>query len=256
MSPMAILTDVTKCIGCEECVRACKNTNDTGDDLPWHWQSRVDDLSASRWTTLVRVSEDRYVRQQCRHCLEPACVSACPVGALHKTPEGAVVYNSDICMGCRYCMMSCPFGIPRYLWSAAVPYVRKCILCHDKIARGELAQPACTKACPNEATIYGSRDQLLAEAHKRIRENPGHYIDRVWGEKEVGGTSVIYISDVSLDFLGWKKDLGNDPLPQKTLAALRQVPFVFSGMGICMFGLYWILERRRKLAQKHAESEK
>jgi formate dehydrogenase iron-sulfur subunit len=147
MSAMAILTDVTKCIGCEECVSACKKTNSTGEDRPWRWQRSIDDLSASRWTAVARLPQDRFVRRQCRHCLDPACVSACPVGALHQTAEGAVVYDSEICMGCRYCMMSCPFGIPRYLWSEAVPYVRKCVFCYDKIQSGELRQPACTEAC-------------------------------------------------------------------------------------------------------------
>jgi formate dehydrogenase iron-sulfur subunit len=250
MSRMAILTDVTRCIGCEECVAACKRVNQTGDDRPWRWQRKVDDLSASRWTTIVRSPEERYVRQQCRHCLEPACVSACPVGALHKTAEGAVVYDSDICMGCRYCMMSCPFGIPRYLWAESVPYVRKCILCYDKIKSGELKQPACTAACPKEATIYGTRSELLSEAHRRIRDNPGRYLDRVWGEEEIGGTSVLYVSDVPLDFLAWQKDIGKDPLPQKTWTALQQVPLTFAGVGIGMYGLYWIIERRRRLGDK------
>jgi len=248
MSTMGILTDVTRCIGCEECVAACKKTNGTGEDRPWRWQRKVNDLSASRWTTIKRFSGGHFVRQQCRHCLEPACASACPVGALHKTENGAVVYDSDVCMGCRYCMMACPFGIPRYLWSEPVPYVRKCILCYEKIKNGELDQPACTSECPAEATIYGPRDELLAEARKRIRENPGLYINKVWGEDEVGGTSVLYISDIPLDFLGWKSDLGKDPLPEKTWAALKQVPYIFGGVGVGMAGLYWIIGRRQKLA--------
>ena len=123
-----------------------------------------------------------YVRKQCRHCLEPACASACPVGALHKTDLGAVVYDAARCMGCRYCMMACPYGIPRYTWDAAVPYVRKCILCYSRIEQGR--QPACTEACPSKATIFGDRDELLAEAHRRIAENPGQYGKKVWGEKE------------------------------------------------------------------------
>jgi formate dehydrogenase iron-sulfur subunit len=248
MRAMAILTDVTKCIGCEECVHACKQVNHTGEDLPWRWQRKFDDLSASRWTTVRRRPGNRYVRQQCRHCLEPACVSACPVGALSKTREGAVVYDSNICMGCRYCMMSCPYDIPRYLWSEPVPYVRKCILCHDKIISGELDQPACTSACPTQATIYGSREELLAEARKRIHNDPKRYLDKIWGEHEVGGTSVLYVSDIPLNFLGWTDNLGTDPLPPKTWSALRQVPYIFGAVGLGMAGLYWIIERRQRLA--------
>lgn len=246
MSQMAMLTDVTRCIGCEECVQACKATNRTGEDRPWGWQGRIDDLSASRWTTVLRFPGGRFVRQHCRHCLEPACVSVCPVGALRKTKEGAVVYDSAICMGCRYCMMSCPFAIPRYLWSEPVPYVRKCIFCYDKLQAGELQQPACTAACPTGATIFGKREELLALARERIRGSPGRYLDRVYGESEVGGTSVLYISDVDLDALAWRPDLGTTPLPELTWRAQKMVPFVFAGVGALMFGTSWIIGRRMK----------
>ena len=252
---MAILTDVTKCIGCESCVAACKETNQTGKDEPWRWQKQIDDLSATRWTTILRKPGQRFVRQQCRHCLEPACVSVCPVGALTKTPEGPVIYNSDICMGCRYCMMSCPFGIPRYLWSQPVPYVRKCIMCYQKIQSGELKEPACTKACPTQATIFGERDDLIAEARKRIANAPGKYINRIWGETEVGGTGVLYLSDISLDFLAWGKDLPPDPLPERVYDVLKEVPGIFVGVGVGMYGLYWIIKRRQRLMHEGEPGE-
>lgn len=248
MSPMAILTDVTKCIGCEECVAACKKVNQTGADESWRWQDQIDSLSATRWTTIAKQPGNHYVRKQCRHCLEPACVSVCPVGAMQKTPEGPVIYDSKKCLGCRYCMMSCPYGIPRYTWEQPVAYVRKCVMCYEKIKSGELKQPACTAACPKQATIYGERSQLLAEAHGRIAQAPSNYINKVWGEDEVGGTSVLYISDIPLDFLGWKKDLGAQSLPSKTWRAMEKVPPVFISVGIAMYGIYWIIERRRKLA--------
>lgn len=243
----AILTDVTKCIGCEECVHACKETNNLPEDKPWRWQSDVNDLSASRWTTMVKGEKDAHVRKQCRHCLEPACASACPVGALHQTPEGPIVYNSGICMGCRYCMMACPYGVPRYTWNQPIPYVRKCILCYDKIKSGELTEPACTKACPTGATIYGKREELLDVAKARIKANPDLYMDRVWGEKEVGGSNVLYLSHVDLSFLGWKPDLGETSLPAKTWPALRIVPGVFLGVGAAMSAACWFMNRRNKV---------
>jgi len=246
MKNFGILTDVTLCIGCESCVTACKNANNTGEDLPWRWKRDITDLSAERWTTILR-KDNHYIRKQCRHCLEPACVSACLVGALQKTPEGPVIYDGDICMGCRYCMMSCPFDIPRYLWSASIPYVRKCIMCNDLIKSGELQQPACTSSCPVNATIFGDRDELLSIAKKRIEDNPGKYISKVYGESEVGGTSVMYISDIELDFLGWKKNLGQKPLPQNTWMHLKKVPWLFGSVGILMGGVWWIIERRMKL---------
>ena len=252
MTQMAILTDVTRCIGCEECVQACKNTHQTGEDRPWRWQKRIDDLSATRWTTIERTTDGRFVRRQCRHCLDPACVSACPVGAMQKTPEGPVIYDKSICMGCRYCMVACPFAIPRYDWAAAVPYVNKCTLCYPRIVEGK--EPACVEACPEEALLFGERDELLAEAHRRIVENPGTYLDHVFGETEVGGTSVLYLADISLGFLAWADNLGERDLPHLSWASLKKVPGVALGMGGLMAGIYWVISRRMKLAAMAADA--
>ena len=248
----AILTDITKCIGCLKCVSSCKEANKLSSDIPRRWQKN-DGLSAENWTSIVQLPNDHYVRKQCRHCLEPACVSACPVGALYKTDEGAVVYDSDKCLGCRYCMMACPYGIPRYDWDEPVPYVRKCILCYDKIKDGD--QPACTKACPEEATIFGERDELIKIAHQRIKDNSGKYIDRVYGEHEIGGTSVLYLSDVDLGFLTYNKELGVQPLPGLTAPAMKAVPFAFVGMGAVMYGVHWVIRRRMEM-QKNEDEDK
>ncbi len=242
----AILTDITKCIGCLECVAACKKTYDLELDKPRVWQKN-DGLSAQNWTSIIGKPGNKFVRKQCRHCLEPACASACPVAALHTTESGAVIYEPQRCLGCRYCMMACPYGIPRYDWDEAVPYVKKCILCHEKISTGELKQPACTNVCPTDATIYGTREELLAEAHRRIKENPGKYIDKVWGEHEVGGTSVLYLSDIDLGFLGNRPDLTDKALPTTTDLAMKSVPFAFFGMGGVMYGINWVIRRRMEL---------
>ena len=170
MNSYAILTDVTKCIGCEDCVAACKLTHQTGDeDAPWAWQDKATDLSSTRWTTIQRTEEGRYVRIHCRHCLDPGCAAACPVGALKVTAEGAVDYDPTICMGCRYCMTACPFRMTRYEWESPTPRIRKCILCYDKVHSGEFEQPACTRSCPTGATIFGEREAMLAEARRRIK---------------------------------------------------------------------------------------
>jgi formate dehydrogenase iron-sulfur subunit len=241
---VAILTDTTRCTGCEKCVVACKEKNKLGEDHAWRWQGAVNDLSSSRLCTIIRRPGDHYIRQQCRHCLEPACVSACLVGALQQLPEGPVVYDSDRCMGCRYCLVACPYGIPRYEWQDAVPHVRK--LCADRIAEGKV--PACVEACPEKATIFGTRADLLAEAHRRLTEHPERYVQRVFGEHEVGGTSVLYISDLPLDFLGWQPELGPRPLPTRSWAALHKVPPTILVVGGLMSGVYWVIGRRMKLA--------
>ncbi len=252
----AILTDTTLCTGCETCVHACKQTYHLGRDRAWRWKESVDALSSTRFCTVLTKPGDHHIRQQCRHCLEPACVSACPVGALQKTDIGPVIYDSDRCMGCRYCMMACPFGIPRYKWESTVPLVRKCIMCYDRIKAG--GEPACTQACPYGATIFGTRAEMLAEARRRIREHPDKYYPkgnpRIWGEHEVGGTSVLYISDISLDFLAWKPNLGDQPVPALTWGALSKVPPVALGVAGLMAVVYWTIGRRIRL-QAEAEAQ-
>jgi len=248
----AILTDITKCIGCAECVTACKKKHHLDVDLPRTWQ-KSDGLSAKNWTSVLQKENKHFIRKQCRHCLDPACAMACPVGALHTTKEGAVFYDKNKCLGCRYCMMACPYGIPRYDWDKAVPYVQKCIMCYDTIKSG--GEPACTSACPQEATIFGDRDQLIKLAHQRINDNPGKYINKVWGEHEVGGTSVIYLSDIDLSFLSYGSKLDNKPLPKTTATAMKSVPFAFVGMGSAMLGLNWIIQRRMKLQNPDSEHE-
>lgn len=240
----AILTDTTKCIGCNECVIACKKTNHLAADAPRKWDAD-DGLSARNWTSIIQGPKHSFVRKQCRHCEEPACVSACPVGALTRSSTGAVVYDDTKCMGCRYCMMACPFGIPRYDWDHAVPYVRKCILCNDRLEAGR--QPACTEACPTKATIFGDRDHLLAEAHHRIAESNGALIDKVWGEQDAGGTSVLYMSNVDLSLLVPGKPPGTTPLPETTSLAMHAVPFAFTGAVALMAGVKWIIDRRMKI---------
>ena len=249
----AILTDITKCIGCLECVTACKNVHNLGIDVPRKWH-QYDGLSAKNWTSIIQRPGPHYVRKQCRHCLEPACVSACPVGALHTTESGAVAYDTGKCIGCRYCMIACPYGIPRYDWEKAIPYVEKCNLCYDeRLIKGK--QPACTEACPTKATIFGERNELLQEAHRRIKSDPGKYIQKVYGEHEVGGTAVLYISDISLDFLSKPMRPGTMALPKTTALAMHAVPFTFVGVGAVMGGLYWIIRRRQQLSTMNGKKE-
>ena len=242
----AILTDTTKCIGCRTCVSACKRTNKLGPDAPRRW-TREDGLSAFNWTAVVERPGRAFIRKHCRHCLQPACASACPVGALSKTAEGPVVYDGSRCIGCRYCMMACPYGIPRYDWEQPVPYVRKCILCADRIRTG--LKPACVEACPTKATIFGERDELITEAKKRIAENSGKYRPTVWGESEVGGSCVLYISDIDLAFLSYGRPLGDKPLPETTAPVMKAVPLAFVGMGALAAGLHWFADRRVKVKE-------
>jgi formate dehydrogenase iron-sulfur subunit len=252
----AILTDVTKCIGCEKCVEACVEVNNLGQYKPGaepRIQEVGDGLSAKRWTAVVSKPGQHFVRKQCRHCLDPAFVSACPVGAMQKTPEGPVIYDRAICMGCRYCMVACPFGIPRYDWGTAVPYVNKCTLCYRRLREGKL--PGCVEAWPTEATIFGDRDGLIAEAGSRLKAEPTKYVPHIYGEHEIGGTSVLYISDIDLDFLNYKNPIDDEPLPERTWAVMQHIPTVAVGMTVLSGGLHWIIGRRMRMARLRAEEE-
>ncbi|MBI5503405.1 MAG: 4Fe-4S dicluster domain-containing protein [Deltaproteobacteria bacterium] len=235
----AILTDVTKCVGCEACVWACKEINELPTIVP---RTR---LSAETWT-VVEKRHGLNVRRQCMHCLEPACASVCPVGALRKTAEGPVVYDASKCIGCRYCMIGCPFKIPKYDWNTPLPTVKKCILCFEKrLAKG--LQPACTAACPSGATIFGDRDALIAEARERIRAHPERYIDHVYGLEEAGGTSVLYLSSMPFAALGFNTEAQSSPYPALTWAVLSKLPNVVSVGGVLLLGFWWLTKRKEVL---------
>jgi formate dehydrogenase iron-sulfur subunit len=142
----------------------------------------------------------------------------------------------------------------RYEWESPTPRIRKCILCHDKINAGQLEQPACTAACPTGATIFGEREAMLAEARRRIKADQGRYLNHIWGENEVGGTSVIYISDVDLAKAGWPASLSEHAVPELAVKVLETVPTTFVTVAAAMTGLHWVIKRRQKLAL-HPEGE-
>lgn len=243
--PKAILIDITQCIGCEACVYACKEVNNLPD-------TEEHQLSATAYT-VVKEKDEIYYRQMCMHCNEPTCASVCPVGAFEKTKEGAVVYHASKCIGCRYCIQACPFGVPTYEWDKAFPLVRKCTMCIERQRQGEI--PACAEACPTGATIFGDRDEMLEEARRRIRENPDQYVNHIYGEKEVGGTSVFFLSNVPFEELGFKSDLSEKALPMLTWQIMSKIPNYVVFSGAFLYGIYWIINRRIELEEIENEQE-
>jgi formate dehydrogenase iron-sulfur subunit len=243
----AILVDATRCTACEKCVLAC-----TEHHALDRWRAerdraeRADGLSANRLLTVLKVDRGRFARKSCMHCLEPSCVSACLVGGITKSPEGPVVYDPDKCIGCRYCMLACPFYVPRYEWDKTIPFMVKCDMCADRLA--ENLPPACVDACPQQALKFGDRDKLLREAHDLIRKHPQRYQNHIWGEKEFGGTSVMYIADVDLAKLGWPA-AETDSIPSLTEPLIHKTPFIGLSVAAGLVGLNWIIKRRNTLSE-------
>jgi formate dehydrogenase iron-sulfur subunit len=239
---VGLLFDATQCIGCGACSAACKEQN----DLPLPIEPET---TAYTWTT-VQQRDGVNVRRLCMHCLEPTCVSVCPVGALSKTPEGPVVYDSKKCIGCRYCIMACPFGVPKYQWDRVIPVVGKCILCSGRVKSG--LPTACAAVCPTGATLFGERDTLIREARSRIAERPERYVDHVYGLEEAGGTSVLMLSGVAFERLGMKTDLPRQPLPMLTWQVMSKIPDFVLLAGAFLFGIHWITRRRDEVQRSES----
>jgi Fe-S-cluster-containing dehydrogenase component len=230
-----VLVDTTLCVGCRACEAACSERNGLPEPSGAGDARALDrrrDMSPEAFTVvnrgqrLGRDGSPRFAKTQCLHCVEPACASACPVRALEKRPSGPVAYDASLCIGCRYCMVACPFGVPKYEYAKAVPYVRKCDFCLARQEKGEA--PACASVCPSGALLFGDRAELLEVARTRIYQSPERYIHHVYGEREAGGTSWLYIGDVPFESLGLRADVGEQPYPSLTAAALSGVPFVMT----------------------------
>ncbi len=232
-----MLTDLTECVGCRSCERACNEANGLpAPAVPFDEKSVFDEKrrpTAQAYTVVNRYGTSGnsgrpvYRKIQCNHCNEPGCASACPVRAYTKTPEGAVLYNADVCFGCRYCMVACPFYAPAYDYESALePRVVKCTLCHGRIKAGGV--PACAGACPVGAVTFGKRKELLKVAREKIRRSPDRYIDRIYGELEAGGTSWLYLSGVPFGELDFPENLPQKPLIENTKGFLSAVPLVLT----------------------------
>jgi Fe-S-cluster-containing dehydrogenase component len=212
---VGLLYDSTLCIGCKACVEACREANGLEPDTTGYegglYQAPVD-LSA-RAKNVIKVyregDKSAFMKAQCMHCLDPACTSACMLGALKKREKGLVTYDASLCIGCRYCQVACPFGVPKFEWAKVAPKIVKCELCSHRLAEGKL--PACVEVCPRGAVIYGTRADLLAEAKRRLAAHPGRYVPKVYGEHDGGGTQCLYLAAVPFEKLGLP-DLGTEPV--------------------------------------------
>ena len=267
---MGVLVDLSRCVGCRSCEAACnreqklpapeKPFNDFSvfDEIHHGQKRRTDE---TRYTIVNRYDipgreHPLFRKIQCNHCLEPACLTSCFVNAYTKTPEGAVIYDSSVCVGCRTCMVACPFYIPTFRYSSAFkPRIMKCVFCHDtRLTKG--LPPACVEACPQEALTFGRRTDLVAAGKQRIRENPGIYVDHLYGEHEAGGTSWMYLSPAPFEQVGIDTTVPKEPILNYVKDFLSIVPMVLTIWPALFAGFHLLATRKDKMAeQKKNEGE-
>ncbi len=247
-----MLIDLTRCVGCNSCALACKECHNLphADVVPQSLDSDTYTfVDVHQVVTNSGEIRTRYVMRQCMHCLNAACVSACPTGAMHSSGQGPIIYRPNRCLGCRYCQIACPFEVPRFEMDNDInPVISICGMCYDRLQAGQ--KPTCAEACPTGALRFGRREALLAQAHAQIASNPGRYIDHVFGESEVGGTSMLYLSDVSFEQLGFPADLPQTALPEEARKAMSNLPCVIGGVVAVMTG---IAVYTRRTAAKHVQ---
>ena len=266
---MGVLVDLTKCVGCRTCEAACNKEQglpapDKSFDDPSVFEEKREGGLPRRTTEKAYTVVQKYDvpgrehplfrKVQCNHCNEPACLTSCFVNAYKKTPEGAVMYDPTVCVGCRTCMVACPFYIPAYSYSSAInPVVKKCIMCYDtRLKFGK--PPACVEACPQEVMTFGKRKDLLKLAHQRISEKPDAYVDHVYGETEVGGTAWMYLSDVPFDKIGYDTHLGDQPIISYVKEFLAVVPMVLTIWPALFTGFYLLSNRKDALKNEEKKS--
>ena len=246
-----MLYDTTLCIGCKACVRACKEANDMPADTTTPGMENYDaptDLNEYTKNIIKLYSEgDRrsYVKRQCMQCVDPACVGACMIGSFRKEKYGVITWDKERCIGCRYCQMACPFNVPKFEWSSLNPYIVKCEYCRQRTGDKQW-EPACCEVCPREAVIAGTYDELLAEAKRRLAEYPDRYEPKIYGEKDLGGTQVLYLSHVPFEKLGFRFD-DEEPVPemQQTIQHGVYQGFIAPAALYAMLGVVMWRNRRK-----------
>lgn len=249
---MGLLHDTTLCVGCRSCEFACNEANGLPppkapiDDKQVFEKTRRNDETLY---TVVNRYDGIFRKHQCMHCNEPCCASVCFVKAFEKTPEGPVLYDPEVCVGCRYCVFACPYNALAYEYDDPLtPRVVRCTMCYPRIKQGK--NPACADACPTGAIRYGRREDLIKVAHERMRKYPGRYVNHIFGEHEYAGTSWLTLAGVEFEKLGLPKDLSTQPLPVLTTGFLSLAPLAAAIFPVLLGGFYVFTKRRAVRAEE------
>lgn len=246
-----VLVDTTRCIGCRACEKACSEEHDLEVPDIEHDGALEKERTTSekQWTVVNRYATEKgdvFVKKQCMHCWQPACAAACLTNAMYKTKVGPVIWRGNKCMGCRFCMVSCPFNIPKFEYHNWNPKIQKCNMCWERLQEGK--KPACVQACPTGALMFGKKHELMEIARVRIYNHPKRYVHHIYGEYEAGGTGWLYLAAVPFEQLGFPTNLGTTPYPEYTREFLYSVPVILFGLPAFMLGL-------NLLADKNESSE-
>ena len=253
---VGVLTDTTRCIGCRSCEKACDEAH--GLEVPDiendEALATTRTTSEKQWTVVNRYETEKgevFVKKQCMHCWQPACTSACLTNAMYKTKDGPVIWRPNKCMGCRFCMVSCPFEIPKFEYFNWNPKIQKCNMCWERLEKGK--KPACVEACPTDTLMYGMKRDLMEIARVRVYNHPTKYVHKIYGEHEVGGTGWLYLSAGPFDQIGFRMDLGVTPYPEYTKDFLYAVPVIFFGFPALLLGLSLLADRTTNESKKEGE---
>lgn len=244
-----VLVDTTRCIGCRRCEAACAEINNLpAPDLEDKgiFEKRRE-TSETQYTVVNRYpakeGKEIFVKAQCMHCNYPGCASACLVKAMHKIEQGPVNWETN-CIGCRYCMVACPFDIPKFEYNSPVPKIQKCNFCWEKkVKKGQ--RPACVEVCPTEVMFFGTRREVIEEAKRRIYQDPNKYYQQIYGENEVGGTSWVYTAAVPFEQLGFRTDLGTTPYPKLSKGYLTNIAVIDLVVPALLLGIGYAAKRKK-----------
>jgi formate dehydrogenase iron-sulfur subunit len=240
-----VLYDSARCKGCRGCEYDCADANGLPEPIPKKDIKGLRKPDENHRTVVNEFNTSKgkvFAKMQCMHCNEPACAAACLTQAMSKTEQGPVIWRGDKCMGCRYCMVSCPFDIPKFEYHSPNPKIQKCTMCFEtRVQKGGI--PACVENCPNEALQFGTRRELIKEARRRIYEKPDLYVDQIYGEHEAGGTCWLQLSPVPFNELGLKTSLQKASYPALTKGFLYSVPTVFVLVPALLLGIQQATKR-------------